>query len=56
MIENGKYLIALSSSPNSKGFCHQTVLVSAVDKQEAINIAMRLKPNKKIGEIKEVFY
>lgn len=51
-----KFLIALPVFPNDKGFCHQTILISALDKNDAINKAKRLKPNKNIGDIKEVNY
>lgn len=51
-----KYLIALPSFKGDKGFCHQTILVSAKDKNDAISLAMHLKPNRNIGEVKEVNY
>jgi hypothetical protein len=51
-----KYLIALPVFPNSKGFNHQTILVSANNKFESIKIVNHLKPNKFIGDIKEVNY
>lgn len=51
-----KYLIALPSFPGSKGFCHQTILVEAVDKNDAITIARRLRPGRHIGDIKQVYY
>ena len=52
-----KYLIALPSFPNSKGFCHRTILVSAKDKNDAISLAYHLEGNRiNIGEIKEVDY
>lgn len=51
-----KYLIALPCFPKDKGFCHQTVLVSAVDEQDAISLAMHLKPKHNIGDVKEVDY
>jgi len=51
-----KYLVALTCSPNSKGFCHPTILVSAIDGNDAICIVRRLRPNNHIGEIKEVNY
>lgn len=51
-----KYLVALPSFPNSKGFCHQTVLVRAADENDAKIVAMRLRPNRHIGETKEVNY
>jgi len=52
-----KYLIALPSFPNGKGFCHQTILVSAKDENDAINLVFHLKGNRiNIGDIKEVDY
>ncbi len=52
-----KYLVALPSFPNAKGFCHQTILVSAKDKNDAIELVRYIKGNKvNIGEIKKVDY
>lgn len=51
-----KYLIALPAFPKSKGFNHRTVLVSAIDENDAISIARHLKPNDNIGDIKMVDY
>ena len=51
-----KYLIALPAFPKAKGFCHQTILVSAVDERDALSLAIHLKPKHNIGDIKEVFY
>lgn len=51
-----KYLIALPCFPNDKGFNHQTVLVSAINKDEAKDKAKRLRPNSNIGDIKLVEY
>jgi hypothetical protein len=51
-----KYLIALPSFPRDKGFCHPTILVSAVDEADAIDLARYLKPRANIGSIKEVNY
>lgn len=51
-----KFLIALPAFPKDKGFNHQTILISALDKNDAINIVKRLKPNDNIGDIKEVNY
>ena len=51
-----KYLVALPSFRGSKGFCCQTVLVSAKDENEARSTAMYLRPNHYIGDIKEVDY
>ena len=54
--KKNKYLVALTSFPNEKGFNHQTVLVSAKDENEARVIAKHLKPNHNIGDIKKVDY
>lgn len=52
-----KFLIALPSFPNDKGFCHQTILVSAKDIEDAIDLVYHLKgDNVNIGDIKEVDY
>lgn len=51
-----KYLIAFPAFPKSKGFCHQTILVSAKDENEALRIAIHLKPKSNIGDIKKVYY
>lgn len=51
-----KYLIALPSFPNAKGFCHQTILVSGENEEDAISLARHLKPNRNIGDVKEVNY
>ena len=51
-----RYLIALPSFRCSKGFCHRTILISAKDENEAISIAMNLKPHDNIGYVKEVSY
>jgi hypothetical protein len=48
-----KYLIALPSFPNSKGFNHRTILVSATDKNDAAALARHLRPGENIGDIKE---
>ena len=55
-IPKKKFLIALPCFPNAKGFCHQTVLVSAIDENDAIDEARYLRPNHNIGDIKEVNY
>ena len=56
-MENNKYLIALPSFPNSKGFNHQTILVSGKDEDDAIDLVYHLKGNTvNIGEIKKVNY
>jgi len=46
-----KYLIVLPCFPNDNGFNHQTVLVSAINEDEAKDKAKRLRPNSNIGEI-----
>lgn len=51
-----KYLIALPCFKGSKGFCHETILISAKNKIEAIKIVTYLKPNSNIGDIKVVDY
>lgn len=52
-----KYLVALPTFPNDKGFCHQTVLVSAIDENDATDLVYHLKGNRvNIGEVKEVNY
>ena len=56
MTNKKKYLVALPAFPKDKGFCHRTVLVSAIDKDEAEIIARYLKPHDNIGDIKEVNY
>ncbi len=48
-----KFLIALPSFKNTKGFCHKTILVSAESKMDAIQLVRTLRPNSNIGEIKE---
>ena len=60
MMVNGniksKYLIALPCYYKSKGFNHQTILVSAKDEKEAYIIARHLKPYSNLGDIKKVNY
>lgn len=51
-----KYLVALPASPREKGFCHQTILVAALDQNDAISIVKKLRPKSNIGEIKQVNY
>lgn len=52
-----KFLIALPEFKNQKGFCCPTILITAINKSEAIKIAYSIKPNiKYIGDIKEVNY
>jgi len=56
MIKKNKYLVALPGFPNSKGFCHRTILVSATSIEDAIALVHHLQPNSNIGEIKKVDY
>ena len=51
-----KFLIALPCFPNTKGFNHRTILVSAINENDARFTAKRLKPNDNIGDVKEVNY
>ena len=53
-ITKHKYLVALPCFPGSKGFCHMTILVRAVDKEDCIRLVKHLKPRDNIGEIKRV--
>lgn len=55
-IKKRKFLAALPCFPTAKGFNHRTILVSAKDEFEAMDIIRHLKPNDYIGEIKEVYY
>jgi uncharacterized protein YciI len=54
--EKKTFLIALPSFPGNKGFNHRTILVSAIDEDDAIALARHLKPNDNIGDVKEVDY
>lgn len=56
LVERKKFLVALPAFPNDKGFNHRTVLVYAIDENDARIAARRLKPHDNIGEIKEVNY
>lgn len=51
-----KYLIVLPAFPNSKGFCHQTILVREENEYKAKKLARYLKPHSNIGEVVEIFY
>lgn len=51
-----KYLIALPTFPNQKGFNCETILISAESESEAYSKAGRLRPNKNLGDIKKVDY
>lgn len=50
------YLIALPCFRGSRGFNHQTILVSATDERDAVNLVSHIKGNINIGDIKEVNY
>jgi len=54
--KNHKYVVALPCFPGERGFNHQTILVSAVDKKDAVSLVRYLKPQCYIGDIKEVCY
>jgi len=54
--EKKKFLIALPSFRGDKGFCHPTILVSAIDEDDAKALARHLRPRSIIGEVKEVSY
>jgi hypothetical protein len=51
-----RYLIALPTFKDGKGFCHKTILVSARDIADARSLAKHLKPNANIGDIKRFEY
>lgn len=51
-----KFLVALPTFKNDKGFCCPTILVSALNTDDAIDLVRHLKPNCNIGDIKEVNY
>lgn len=55
-MKTNTYLVALPYFPTDKGFNHQTILVSAIDEDEAKKKAKRLRPNSNIGDIKLVEY
>lgn len=50
------YLVALPTFKGSKGFNHQTILVSAKDMNDAVKLVRHLKPCYYIGDIKQVNY
>ena len=54
--KKNKYLIALPSFRGDNGFNHKTILVSAINKDDAIAIACFLEPGENIGDIKMVDY
>ena len=45
-MDKKKYLIALPSWRGSKGFCHPTILVSAKDENDAVNLVFHIKGNR----------
>jgi hypothetical protein len=52
-----RFLIALPCFPwDNKTWNHQTILVSAKDKNDAIALAKHLKPHCYIGRVEEVNY
>lgn len=52
-----KFLIALPSFPCKKNFNHPTILLSAKDEIDAINLLFHLRPRTlHVGKIKEVNY
>jgi hypothetical protein len=49
-----QFLIALPCFPKAKGFCHPTILVSAKDENDAIDLVRHIKGNRvNIGDIKQ---
>jgi putative AlgH/UPF0301 family transcriptional regulator len=51
------FLIALPSFPCKKNFNHQTILLSAKDERDAINLLFHLRPHTRyVGKIQEVNY
>ena len=48
------YLIALPVSSNAKGFDHQTILLKAWTKEEAVHLCKYIKPSRNIGDIKKL--
>ena len=53
-IKKIKYLVALPTFKGSLGFNHRTILVSAKNLKDCVNLVKHLKPNDNIGEIKQV--
>jgi len=50
-----KFLIALPTFPCKKNFNHQTILLSAKDENDAINLLFHLRPHTRyVGKIREV--
>jgi hypothetical protein len=48
-----RYLVALPAFRGATGFCHPTILVSARDQHEAVEIVRYLRPGQHIGDIKK---
>ena len=53
-IEKKTYLIALPTFRGAKGFNHQTILVRAKGKADAMDLVRHLRGAVNIGDIKEV--
>jgi len=52
-----KFLIALPTFPCKKNFNHQTILLSAKDENDAMNLLFHLRPHTRhVGKIREVKY
>jgi hypothetical protein len=51
-----KYLVTLPSFPNDKSLNNQTILVSAINEDDAKRIVNHLKPGRIIGIVKKVDY
>jgi len=57
LVNKRKFLIALPAFPCKKNFNHQTILVSAKNEADAINLVFHLRPfTRYIGKIKQVNY
>lgn len=55
-MKKNKYLIALPCFPKDKGFSHKTILITAINEDEAKDKAKRLRPHSNIGDVKLVNY
>lgn len=55
-MDKKKYLVALPTWIKRPGFNHPTILVSAEDETDAIDLVRYIKGNVIIGDIKEVIY
>jgi len=47
-----QYWIALPCFRGARGFNHPTILVSAKDERDAIDLVRHLRPNSNIGDIR----